>query len=215
MPEFIQSIRGITSGFDKTNRNAFFNHSSSAPSSSTVSLLTTTANYISKTNTVLLHFGKADFHGKKWVAMVGQQSGTLQWSIGYTTTGAGPYSDRCIQKRLGELWFKKEQGLHINQLELLAIKFAILTFAKMWKMSTIPAQVDNMAALSYLLKMGGTKNPDLVQISKETCDFLLGQGITIIAEHLPGNLHCKADWESCHQKDSSELKLCPLIFSKI
>ena len=72
-----------------------------------------------------------------------------------------------------------------------------------------------MAALSYLLKMGGTKNPDLVQISKETCDFLLGQGITIIAEHLPGNLHCKADWESCHQKDSSELKLCPLIFSKI
>ena len=32
--------------------------------------------------------------------MVGQQSGTLQWPIGYTTTGTGPYSDRCIQKRL-------------------------------------------------------------------------------------------------------------------
>ena len=119
------------------------------------------------------------------------------------------------KKRLWELWSKKEQGLHINQLELLAIKSAILTFAKMWKMSTIPVQVDNMAVLSYLLKMGGAKNPDLVQISKETCDFLLGQGITIIAEHLPGNLHCRADWESCHQKDSSKWKLCPLIFSKI
>ena len=32
--------------------------------------------------------------------MVGQQSGTLHWSIGYTTTGTGPYSDRYIQKRL-------------------------------------------------------------------------------------------------------------------
>ena len=52
MPEFIQSIRGITSGFDQTNRNNFFNHSSSAPSPSTVSLLTTTANSIPKTNTV-------------------------------------------------------------------------------------------------------------------------------------------------------------------
>ena len=101
MPEFIQDIRGITSGFDKTNRNNFFNHSNSAPSPSTVSLLTTTANYISKTNTVLHHFGKADSHGKKRVAMVGQQSGTFQWPIDYATTGAGPYSDRCIQKRLG------------------------------------------------------------------------------------------------------------------
>ena len=39
--------------------------------------------------------------------------------------------------------------------------------------------------------------------------------ITITAEHLPGNLNCKADWESRHQKDSSEWKLYTLIFSKI
>ena len=54
----------------------------------------------------------------------------------------------------------------MNQLELLAIKFAILTFAKMCKMSAIHIQVDNMTALSYLLKMGGKKNPELMQISK-------------------------------------------------
>ena len=67
MPKVIQGIRGITSGFDKTNRNTFLNHSSSAPSTSTVSLLTTTANCISKTITVLPQFGKADSHGKKRV----------------------------------------------------------------------------------------------------------------------------------------------------
>ena len=78
MPEFTQGIRGITSGFDKTNRNAFFNHSSSAPSPPTVSLLTITASSISKTNTVLPHSGKADSHNKRRVVMVGQQSGTLQ-----------------------------------------------------------------------------------------------------------------------------------------
>ena len=82
-------------------------------------------------------------------------------------------------------------------------------------MSAIHIQVNNMTALSYLLKMGGTKNPVLMQVSKEIWKFLFGQGIAITAEHLPGNLNCKADWESRHQKDPSEWKLCPLIFSKI
>ena len=71
-----------------------------------------------------------------------------------------------------------------------------------------------MTALSYLLKMGGTKNPELIQISKEILKFQLRQGIMITAKHLPRNLNCKADWQSRHQKDSSEWKLCPLIFSK-
>ena len=82
-------------------------------------------------------------------------------------------------------------------------------------MSAIHIQVDNMTVLSYLLKMGGTKNPELMQISKEIWEFLLGQRIVITAKHLPGNLNCKADWEFQHQKDSSEWKLCPLIFSKV
>ena len=72
-----------------------------------------------------------------------------------------------------------------------------------------------MTTLSYLLKMGGTKNSELMQILKEIWKFLLEQGITITAEHLPGNLNCKADWESRHQKDSSQWKMRPLIFSKI
>ena len=101
MLEVIQGIRCITSGFEKTNRNFFFNHSSSAPNPSTVLFLTTTANCIYKTNRVLPHFAIADFHGEKRVVMVSQQSGTLQWLIGYTTTDTGPYSDRCILKRLG------------------------------------------------------------------------------------------------------------------
>ena len=72
MPEFLQSIRGITSELDRTNRKTFFDHSSNAPSLSTVSLLTKTANSISKTSTVLPHFGKADSHGKRRIVMVDQ-----------------------------------------------------------------------------------------------------------------------------------------------
>ena len=51
----------------------------------------------------------------------------------------------------------------------------------MWKMSAIHIQVDNMTTLFYLLKMGGAKNPELMQISKEIWEFLLGQRILITA----------------------------------
>ena len=56
----IQGIKGITSGFDNTNGKTFFNHSSSAPSLSTASLLTKIVDFISKTNVFLPNFGKTD-----------------------------------------------------------------------------------------------------------------------------------------------------------
>ena len=53
MPGVAQGIGDLTSGSHKTNRKTFFFYSSSALSPSTASLLTTIANCISKTSTVL------------------------------------------------------------------------------------------------------------------------------------------------------------------
>ena len=65
------------------------------------------------------------------------------------------------------------------------------------------------------LELFAENGREKIQISKEIWGFLLGQGIMITAEHLSGNLNCKADWEAWYQKDSSEWKLCPLFLSKI
>ena len=54
-------------------------------------------------------------------------------------------------------------------------------------------QLGNMTPSSYLLKMGGTENPELMQISKKIWEFILGQGITITAEYLPGHFNCSAE----------------------
>ena len=48
----------------------------------------------------------------------------------------------------------QEMKSHINVLELLAIKLAIQTFSKTLKLKTVHLQMDNMVALTYLLKMG-------------------------------------------------------------
>ena len=64
----------------------------------------------------------------------------------------------CQKVSTGRQWFLQESNLHINVLELLLIKLALLTFSKMVNLKSIHFQVDNMSALSYLTKMRGTQN---------------------------------------------------------
>ena len=45
-------------------------------------------------------------------------------------------------------------SLHINVLELLSIRLALLTFSKMFNLKSAHFQVDNMSALSCLRKRG-------------------------------------------------------------
>ena len=66
-------------------------------------------------------------------------------------------------------WSEKETNLHINVLESIAAKFAILTFTKGQSHTAIQLQIDNnKTALSYLLKMGegGKYYKELLHISK-------------------------------------------------
>ena len=122
----------------------------------------------------------------------------------------------CRGQRTGGPWSLQEKKLHINVLELKAIQIAILTFSKFFpEVKAIHIQTDNIVALTYLIKMGGTKGQDLNQISKEIWEELLIHGITITAEHLPGKLNVEADHQSRSVKDSSEWKLSPNVFKQL
>ena len=110
----------------------------------------------------------------------------------------------CFQNRLGS-----------NVLGLTAVKLAILTFTKGKSVTSIHLQIDNMTTLCYLVKMGGTRSPELLQVAKEIWDYLLANGITVTAEYLPSSLNIQADWQSRNHRDSSDWKLNPKIFSQI
>ena len=105
---------------------------------------------------------------KNRTEMVGTKLRTAQWSGINPTACRGVNTDRCLSKGLGatcngtstgRMWSAQEMKNHINVRELLAIKLAIQTFSKTLKHKTINFQVDNMVALTYLLKMGGTTSP--------------------------------------------------------
>ena len=76
----------------------------------------------------------------------------------------------CNGDQTSGQWPEEVRTLHMNVLELLAIKLTLFSFAK-WKLTmrtihfqigkkaTLPCfQIDNKAVLSYLLKLGRTKN---------------------------------------------------------
>ena len=57
-----------------------------------------------------------------------------------------------------------------------------------------------MAFLSYLLKMGGTKNEHIIRLSKEIWHYLLNHNMYITAEYLPSGLNTVAARESSQEK---------------
>ena len=76
----------------------------------------------------------------------------------------------CQGQRTGEPWSKLETKEHINVMELKTVKFAILTFTKIFPQAkTIHLEMDNIATLSYIAKMGATNNV-LPELAKEIWD---------------------------------------------
>ena len=92
----------------------------------------------------------------------------------------------CQKTSIGGVWSQAEQLLHINILELRAAKFAILTFFRYKKDVAVHMQMDNQAALVYLVKIGGTRNLLIIQEAKEIWEFCLANRIALTAEYLPG-----------------------------
>ena len=127
--------------------------------------------------------------------------------------GWGAY---CQGQKTGDPWTSQEKKDHINVLELRAVKYAILTFSRLHpKAQAIHIQMDSIVALSYLVKMGGTRNKSRTVLSKEIWDYLLSKEITITAEYLAGLLNVEADTQFRTVRDTSEWKLNPRIFQKI
>ena len=121
----------------------------------------------------------------------------------------------CQRSSIGGPWSNEESQFHINILELRAAQLIIKTFTQTREVTSIYLQMDNMTALSYIAKMGGTKNSQLIAISQEIWNYLIKKNITISLEHLPGLLNVIADRESRNVADSSEWKLNRKVFLKI
>ena len=122
---------------------------------------------------------------------------------------------RFASNSVGGRWTWAESEMHINELELLAIKYSLKSFFHDYKQYYIGIKSDNTSAVSYINAMGGMTSISLNSISVEIWNWCIQRDIMISAKHIPGTENFQADFLSRHFSDSKEWMLKPCIFSRI
>ena len=88
----------------------------------------------------------------------------------------------------------------------------ILAFAKKKTINATYIQID---ILSDILKIGGTTDKNLVELSKEIWKYLLLKQFTLTVEYVSDILNTRAYWKSRDSKNLQEWKLSPIVFQHI
>ncbi|KAJ1195307.1 hypothetical protein NDU88_004588 [Pleurodeles waltl] len=122
---------------------------------------------------------------------------------------------RCGRVETGGRWSPGELSYHINCLELLAGSFAIKSLAPRQAHCCILLRMDNVSAVRYINRLGGTRSRLPAEIAKEFWHFCLNQRISVIAEYIPGSINTAADWNSRFLRDGSDWMLNRSIFQAL
>ena len=90
-------------------------------------------------------------------------------------------------------WSEGQSQLHINMLEIMAIRFALIRALKYIHHSCVMISTDNITVVSYINKQGGTHSPNLcVEVSK-ILQCCLKHHIVVRIRHIPGKFNVLAD----------------------
>lgn len=90
-------------------------------------------------------------------------------------------------------WTNEEKTTSINVRELKTIVFALKLHAEKFREKNIQVFTDNITALKYSAKAGGTVSPLLQELAIEIQDVINSYNLTVTYSHVPGILNVKAD----------------------
>ena len=117
-------------------------------------------------------------------------------------------------KSAGGPWTAEEKEHNINYLELLAAFLALKSFVKTKEVSVL-LRLDNITAIAFVNKMGGTHSKQLSDLAVEIGKWCLARRILVDAEHLPGVENTREDWESRHMEVSGDWMLDCQVFEQL
>ena len=114
------------------------------------------------------------------------------------------------------LWDFQQASLSINARELLAIQHGLLHFQLSLRGHTVAVYCDNVTAVAYLRKEGGTRSPLLNTIAQEILRWLESLAIRLAPQFIPGSNTVLADALSLpHQLPHSEWSLNMTVFQSL
>ncbi|XP_034935551.1 uncharacterized protein [Chelonus insularis] len=112
-------------------------------------------------------------------------------------------------------WSVEEKKHHINYLELLAIFFALKSFASDLYNCNILLRVDNTTAISYINRMGGIQHQNLNILAREIWQWCEQKNNWIFASYIPSQENEDADRESGKNNVDTEWEIGNEYFRKI
>ena len=105
--------------------------------------------------------------------------------------------------------------LNINYLEILAAKFAILSFCKATKPRHIRIMTDNVTTESYINHQGGSVSERCHEVSRDIWYWAEKHQVWISAAYIPGTSNIDADEQSREFNDATEWSIDDHIFNSI
>ena len=91
------------------------------------------------------------------------------------------------------IWTAQESLLHINNLELRAVRLAVSHFQSQIRNNCVLVSTDNTTVVSHILKQGGTHSLSLFQETLHLFTVCHDLGVSLQAKHIPGRLNVLAD----------------------
>jgi hypothetical protein len=106
-----------------------------------------------------------------------------------------------------DLWSAKERRLHINVLELRAVRLTLQRLQDLLRGQVVKVECDNSTAVAHINKQGGTKSWTLCQETFRLFEWSLEHQVTLRAVHRPGVDNELADYLSRNRPDPTEWSL--------
>ena len=142
-----------------------------------------------------------------------QVSPDLDFWSDASNVGWGAHLSRLV---ISGLWDQSDALLPVNARELMAVQRGLLHFQSFLSGATVVVFCDNVTAVAYLRKEGGTRSPALNKIAQEILRWAEPLQIGLAPQFIPRICNVLADSLSCpHQLHSSEWSLNMEVFRSL
>ena len=121
----------------------------------------------------------------------------------------------CLGEKTQGLWSESEKLRHMNELEILAVHFALRCFKSYIKGKHVKVNTGNSTAVCYLNAMGGTKSPSCNKLVQDIWTWCMQNKVWLSASHLPGVLNVEADQQSQQFNERTKWHLREDVFQQI
>ena len=114
-----------------------------------------------------------------------------------------------------DVWRGSQRPLHINHLEMLAVKLVLQHYKSELQSCTVLLLCDNATVASYLRKKGGTPSRDLCLLSREILQICRAWQTYLLVRHILSHQNVIADSLSCSKPLSTEWHIDTRLFKQI